>query len=47
MSLAIYTNKVEFIIIQLFGIYIETEDRFRYIILENRVRYIPRYNISL
>ena len=47
MSLAIRTNKVEFIVIQLFRIYVETEDRFQYIILENRARYIPRCNMSL
>ena len=45
--LAIRANKVEYIVIELFRVHIETEDRFRYIVLGNRVRYIPEQEISL
>ena len=47
ISLVILANKVGYLTIELFDIYLETEDGFRYIVLENGRRLVLSQDIIL
>ena len=42
MSLAILSNKVAYLAMELFGVHVEIDGGFQYVVLENGVRLLPR-----